>query len=334
MMVGRNLMDLVSVIVPVYNTQEFLEQCVDSILIQSHSRIEIILVDDGSTDASGNLCDNYSMMDPRVKVIHQENQGVSGARNVGIEVAKGKYVTFIDADDVVTPDHVEVLYSLAIENDCDVSISGVDYVHNINLSARKIDFDPDMTDLIDGPSAAKNMLYQKGIDNGPVAKLYSRGLFRKIRFDEELAIAEDLDVNYRILMTLDRVAVVQLRTYLYRQRQGSAMRSKFNTKRADSVGLLSGMLRSAKQADGDEVNAIGNRLFIESVVVAAELWSERRTYKSQLINCVEMIKLSRAIVFKDPNSRTRFRIYAGVSLLSARAIILFFVIKKKLKDTK
>lgn len=111
-------MDLISVIVPVYNVKNYLKKCVDSILSQTYSVLQVILVDDGSTDGSGELCDLLAKCDKRIQVVHKSNGGLSDARNAGIEIAEGKYFSFIDSDDYIEPDMVESLYKLAKSTDC------------------------------------------------------------------------------------------------------------------------------------------------------------------------------------------------------------------------
>ena len=116
-----NKQDLISVIVPVYNVENYLKRCLDSIINQTYQNIEIILIDDGSTDNSGNLCEDYKKIDNRIKVVHKTNGGLSDARNTGIKKAKGKYITFVDSDDYVEYDYVEYLYNLIKKYDTNIS---------------------------------------------------------------------------------------------------------------------------------------------------------------------------------------------------------------------
>ena len=113
----------VSIIVPVYNVEKYLEKCLDSIVKQTYENIEIILVDDGSTDKSGTILDQYAEMDNRISVIHKKNEGVSTARNTGIEAARGEYICFADADDYLMPDYVEYLLTLAVDKNADIAMT-------------------------------------------------------------------------------------------------------------------------------------------------------------------------------------------------------------------
>ncbi len=115
---------LISIIIPVYNVEECLRQCVDSVLAQTYKNLEIILIDDGSSDNSGKICDEYAAQDRRIKVIHQQNQGVPTARNVGLQVATGEYIGFVDSDDYIKPDMYQVLLEETLKNQADITMCG------------------------------------------------------------------------------------------------------------------------------------------------------------------------------------------------------------------
>ena len=121
--------DLISVIIPVYNVEKYLEECVLSVINQTYSNLEIILVDDGSTDGSGLLCDQYKDRDSRIKVIHKKNGGLSDARNVALEICNGQYISFVDSDDYVSEAFIEIMYQAIIDNDCQMSAvhGGIDF---------------------------------------------------------------------------------------------------------------------------------------------------------------------------------------------------------------
>ena len=105
--------DLISIIIPIYNVEKYMEKCLNSVVNQTYNNIEIILIDDGSKDKSREICDNYAKKDNRIKVVHKENNGVSSARNTGIDMSKGKYITFIDSDDYIDTDYIETLYKIS-----------------------------------------------------------------------------------------------------------------------------------------------------------------------------------------------------------------------------
>lgn len=172
---------LVSIIVPVYNVEKYLRACLDSILAQSFSNFEVILIDDGSKDCSGKICDEYGEKDSRIRVLHKENGGVSKARNAGLDMAQGEYVTFIDGDDTVDLDYIGLMYREMVENGYDVvrlswERGGINYTYHIK-------FDSEGRCLVDG-SSIQTLLLCTNI----------WGLFRlnrQIRFNESLKNGED-----------------------------------------------------------------------------------------------------------------------------------------------
>ena len=124
----ENEKSLISVIIPVYRVEQYLRRCVDSVLAQTYSRIQVILVDDGSPDDCPAICDAYAAKDDRVQVIHQENAGLSGARNAGIEAAEGQYLAFVDSDDYLAPEFLECLYRACVDTGSDLSVCRWEYV--------------------------------------------------------------------------------------------------------------------------------------------------------------------------------------------------------------
>lgn len=181
-------MAVISIVVPVYNTEVYLRRCVDSILDQSFTDFELLLVDDGSTDGSSSICDEYAAKDSRVSVIHQCNAGVSAARNAGLAYAfsesETQYLTFIDSDDFVAPTYLYTLYQALLDNNADISVCG-EYTHG----GQKCVFDGqrnfDGIIRLDATEACR-MIYTGGAGHAPFVtvwgKLYKKELFRDIRF--------------------------------------------------------------------------------------------------------------------------------------------------------
>lgn len=121
---------MISIIVPIYNREKYLSECIDSILVQSYSDFEVLLIDDGSTDRSGEICDEYAQKDARIRVFHKENGGVSSARNVGLDNVQGEWVCFVDSDDTIAANYLEVLLKAAVENEADSSMGGFRYINS------------------------------------------------------------------------------------------------------------------------------------------------------------------------------------------------------------
>lgn len=184
--------NLVSIIVPVYNTEKYLDACINSILNQTYTNLEIILVDDGSTDNSGKLLDEFAGKDKRIKVIHQKNAGQSAARNVGIRYANGDFVSFIDGDDEISPDFIKEL--LAVYNSRTIlSVCGMHYKRVVQQSANDVYINP-LRNKKPRESFKAYILHLLAIDGrmySSVNKLYRTKFVKSLKFDETLNFAED-----------------------------------------------------------------------------------------------------------------------------------------------
>ncbi len=150
--------ELISIVIPIYNVEKYLKNCVDSVCNQTYRNLEIILVDDGSPDHCPEICEDYARNDSRVRVIHKQNGGLSDARNYGIEVAKGKYITCIDSDDYVSEDFIEYLYKLLKDANADISVCG--FIKTKNLNENRI-FTSEDTIEMSSNQAIQEMLYAK-----------------------------------------------------------------------------------------------------------------------------------------------------------------------------
>lgn len=225
---------MVSIIVPVYNVYEWLKQCIQSLVTQTYNAIEIILVDDGSTDKSGILCDEWALKDNRIRVIHKNNGGLSDARNVGLEMAKGEYITFIDSDDYVLPTFIEYLYDLISINNADMSVCqliSVDENNNIlSKGGNSID------KVVKGNyNCMKEYLSGTAIDTVAWRKLYKKDLFKSgIRYPVG-KYHEDVWTTYRLISQCNTIAIGSKALYAYRQRNGSIVNSSFSPKHMDAV---------------------------------------------------------------------------------------------------
>ena len=223
--------DIISVVIPIYNVEKYIEKTVESVINQDYTNIEIILIDDGSPDNSGYIIDELSKKDSRIICIHKENGGVSSARNAGIEVAKGKYVTFIDGDDWVEANYVSYLVSLVKKHKCDIGMNKNNY-SIINTKSSDKDFV--ITDL-----KAIEWIYLGDIFVAVWNKIYSMSVLNDnhIRFNESIWYGEGMLFNIDYLQVVDKVAVGETCVYHQVSNPESAMR-KFNVK-SNLCGLKS-----------------------------------------------------------------------------------------------
>lgn len=221
----------ISVIVPVYNVEEYLKRCVDSILAQTFTDFELLLVDDGSTDSSGKICDEYAKEDSRIKVFHKENGGLSSARNYGIEQATSPYIGFIDSDDYIECDMYEILYKNIVAEDAQMSMCSLYDIYN--GKPRKVIESPSYM-CVDVPTAIKIVMEAKINSVYAVNKLYKRELFSEIRYPVE-RIAEDAFVIIELLLNCKKIAITTQQKYYYVHRQNSITTSQFKQKDLDVI---------------------------------------------------------------------------------------------------
>ena len=215
--------ELISIIVPIYNVQQYLEKCVNSLIKQSYKNIEIILVDDGSTDKSGEIADGLKKNDSRIRVFHKNNGGLSDARNFGIKQAKGKYIGFIDSDDYIENEMYEFLYNNLIENKADISICGrfVNYDDGRELTQYKTGIKKVM-DNVDGLIALNSFKY---FDMSACDKLYEKSLFNDIEFPYGLK-CEDYYTMYKLFDKSRMIVYESKPMYHYYKWEGSISRNK------------------------------------------------------------------------------------------------------------
>ncbi|MGM0874213.1 MAG: glycosyltransferase family 2 protein [Bacillota bacterium] len=225
-------MPAISIIVPIYNVEQYLHRCLDSILAQTFTDFELILVNDGSTDNSGEICDLYAEKDTRIKIIYKKNGGLSDARNSGIKIAQGDFIGFIDSDDWIEPNMYEILYNLCIENNVDISTC------SFNIwdkgERRKVKINKKSVTVLDSKTALQNMY--DGKLPGYVAwnKLYKKHIFETIRFPKG-RIYEDAAIMYRVYDSTNGIAFIEYPLYNYIYRESSITRSEFSEKRFDVV---------------------------------------------------------------------------------------------------
>lgn len=224
---------MISVIVPVYNMEKYLEKCVRSILDQDYKDIELILVDDGSKDSSPQLCDEFAKQDERIKVIHKANGGQGSARNMGLDIAKGEYISLIDSDDWVEPDMYTNLLSIAEENNADLAICEVALNEEDGSVLKKKRVNGTLV-MTKDEAFSHRFDGSEIVTDSPCNKLYKKELFENLRYPEN-RLLEDSALMYLIL---DRVTVVvssEKVGYNIRCDSSSVSRRKYNRKRCDTI---------------------------------------------------------------------------------------------------
>lgn len=222
---------MISVIVPVYNVGKYLVRCVDSILAQTFTDLEIILVDDGSTDNSGVLCDAYTARDKRIRVVHKTNGGAGSARNMGLQMARGEYIGFIDGDDYIDIDMYEYLYNNIVKEKADVAMCELYHCYQ----GKSIEKHPcTYYKVTDAVGAIHCVLESKITSVTPVNKLYRRSLFSQLRFREGVT-AEDAFLMVDLLEKCERVVISNEQKYYYYHRADSVTSKPLNERDYDVI---------------------------------------------------------------------------------------------------
>ena len=229
---------LISVIIPVYNVRLYLEECLESLRKQNYPKLEFIIIDDGSNDGSGVFCDEFAKKDPRFRVIHQHNHGLSAARNRGIKEAKGEYITFVDSDDYVEGNYVSYLFDLANKNQTAMSICPL---KELTLKNHVINYGAGFTHkVMSTEEALGRMLREEGFTVVAYAKLYHRNLWVGTKFPEG-HIHEDLATTYKLIEKCPRIAFGPSAKYIYRKRSNSISTTGFSNQKFDIITLTDTM---------------------------------------------------------------------------------------------
>lgn len=287
----------ISIIIPVYNVKKYLRECLDSILAQSYKDFEIILVDDGSTDSSGNICDEYSMKYENIKVLHKNNNGLSSARNAGLDIAQGEYILFIDSDDVVSPIMLETLIA---------HVAGYDIVSfgiMIFEDGRDKKFKPYMKQPCQREYTAvdflKRMLRHE-IDNGVGSKLYRKDILGNVHFQEG-KVNEDFLFNVNVLKqkTL-KIYCITDPLYYYRIRVGSITQD-VHPERFQFVTNALDMRRKNDSITLDISEYFDAHLFYEIINFPIFLWRKRNVshFKKEYEFCLKYLKNNLCLILRS-----------------------------------
>jgi len=224
---------LISVIVPVYNVEKYLIRCVRSIQAQTYPNLEIILVDDGSPDRSGAMCDELAAENNKIRVIHKRNGGLSSARNAGLDSMRGEYVAFVDSDDWIEPDMYECLYQAMVQEGAQIACCGIVLCDDEKVLSY---MNPNLSDseTMSRKEALRSLTYNNRITNSANDKLYSREIFKELRFREGV-VYEDAQIQPFCLEQAERITYTAKPFYHYYQSGTSILRSEFSPKRLDMI---------------------------------------------------------------------------------------------------
>lgn len=276
----------ISIIVPVYKVEKYIHKCVDSILSQTFTDFELILVNDGSPDFCGEICNQYTEIDNRVKVIHKKNGGLSDARNTGIEIAKGDYIGFVDSDDWIEPDMYQILYDLCIKNDCEIATCTYAIVHN----DKRITNESNHMVVQNRNEAMQSLLEGKLYNEVVWTKLFKRSLFENQRFTVGI-IHEDTDFTYRMIHESKKICSVGMAKYNYLKRDGSIMERATKNVKIDSVTVYDKMYKFMNRNYPELCTIVSAKLANSALYLLNLMTLNKnfRTYKNEYIKVTTIL---------------------------------------------
>ncbi len=310
---------LVSVIVPVYNVKSYLPRCLESIVAQDYSHLEVILVDDGSTDGSSDLCDLWAARDPRIKVIHKANEGPGQARNTGLDAAQGSYVAFIDSDDYVHPQFIGRLHRHALEQDAEVVLCRwVEFEDDNPAQLPPVTDNPRLIEMT-GMEALRRIFYQDEITHSPWGRLYRRDLFAQHRFSEKY-VYEDLELIYPLLKQVHKVVETDERLYAYMLRPTSLMRT-FNAQRTVVLDIMDDLERQVVANDSCLLPAVRSRKLSANFNMLKLMPRDDASYTPLFDHCWAAVKQLRWGCLVDSHVRLKNKMGILLSLLGKKMTI-------------
>lgn len=305
---------LISIIIPIYNVEHYLERCIKSVLEQSYKNLEIWLVDDGSLDGCPAMCDEYAAKDIRIRVIHKQNGGLADARNAALDRMTGDYVVCVDSDDYVSPTHIEGLYNLAKKYNADIAINTCCMFFdgtepNPTKPGNKIFF-------YDGLHAVETMFYQEKFDTSACGKIYRSDLFHGVRYPKGL-LFEDLPTTYKLFLKASKVVFQNIQSYYYLLRENSIEGAAFSPKKLDSGLQLLDMMDKDRDKFAQIIKSYNCRVvsfLFHLMLQMPQNYAHRKAIENR-------IKAVRWNVLTDKRARKKARIACLLSYMGGFGIV-------------
>ena len=321
-------MPKISIIIPVYQVEKYLTKCIESIIKQTFFNFELILIDDGSTDSSGDICDEYARIDNRIIVIHQKNQGVSAARNKGLDIAGGEYIAFVDADDFIEKDTYDFLYKNLQVNQADISICGLYHYYdenNIIYSKTQI------CNTLSKEDAIRLVMQGDVISVNPVNKLFARNVINKIRFLNDIAYAEDAYFTIEVLSNSSKIFVDTTPKYYYVHRLGSATTKEFSNNEYQIIDVYKKIFDLINQNFPDLITVAYRRLWgaYKCILgrIASDTIKNRNKYKKDIYLLADVIRKNIFSIIKNSEITLIEKVAYGIIFINP--YLFMYVWRKK-----
>ena len=324
--------DLITVIIPVYKVEKYINKCIKSVLNQTYKNLEIIIVDDGSPDNCGKICDEYGKKDNRIRVIHQENAGLSEARNAGLKIAKGEYIYLVDSDDFIDEPAIEYLYELAIDNNADIAIGNrTIFYEGQDLKTKNQEKEKLL--IYNNEQALEAMLYNTEFTNNACNKLYKTSLFNNIKYPKG-RLCEDLGTTYKLLLKANKIVLGNKSYYNYlADRNDSIMNVNFNIHRMDGLDFAEEILKEVQQKHKDIQNAAIVRLYLECIFILLKIPNTKK-YRNENIRIKKYLRKYRWDVLRDKKLSKKQKGLCFISLFGRNILRMVWNIKENVKKGK
>ncbi|WP_195986271.1 glycosyltransferase family 2 protein [Clostridium sp. D33t1_170424_F3] len=310
--IERNMNEpLISIVIPIYNVREYVARCLDSVLKQTYQNFEVICIDDGSTDGSGKLCDEYAVLDQRVSVHHIKNSGVSSARNLGLSLVQGEFFAFVDSDDYIEANYLEVLYTNLKNHDCEVS-SCLFVLNDVSGEPlNQVDDSQSEIMLFTGNKECIHNFICSGISMEGMVwnKLYRTEKFRNIQFDKNIKVNEDCLYTFDVMSNCDKACLTDKRLYHWCYRAESACRTrnvKFDFANAD---IFERLLNKTLNINDEEVTLQLKENYVYAVMKIM-LYTRGARYDKNVVDVINRVKqysrdLKKSSVYRSKSLKTR-----------------------------
>lgn len=309
----------VSIIVPVYNAVAYLDRCLESIINQTYRNLEIILVDDGSTDGSEKKCVYYQKKDSRIILLHSKNGGAARARNLGIANSNGQYISFVDADDYIVSDYIEGMIDIILNYKLDIVVCGyVKFFEGKSAVSSSEKLKVDHVNIVTGEKALEMMLYRKTFTSSPWAKLIKSSIVKEFLFPDG-KLFEDLGTVYKWFASAEQIGYISKKGYYYLQRPGSCQNSEYNPRKWDLIEFSEDIMKYITNNKPNIIKSAYNRLFISSIQILRQIPYNEQNRKD-IEELQYIIKKYRSCVMVDSKAKPTSRLLAFISYLNIDVI--------------
>lgn len=314
---------LISVIVPIYNVEQYLEKCIESIIHQSYRHLEIILVNDGSPDNSASICEKYQKLDSRIILIHKPNGGLSSARNAGLKIAKGDIIVCVDSDDWIHQDMIQIMYNNLEKYQADMSVCNFE-IKEANGKKNNKKFTQEI-EILNREQAMQYAILPEKYYGFAWNKMYRKSIIKDMLYDETIRKGEDSPFTCQYILKCQKVVYQNTPLYYYRQDTVSITRSKFNIGKMTVLDAYGGIIKLLEENDFDN-----QTINMQKVQYANQLLSlliniiktDRKTYHNQIMEIRRQMKQYKALYLHSPHINSLHKITFECGVYSEKLVVL------------